>query len=179
MKDLFFSDGLGRLVKSCLNAIHGHIIAARSSVLVYLTHKMALPILKLVRKPEIFPYTAEELSAFQDGSLGKDLHTFLQVNNLGLLPYYARHDIKHILLNYRTTDEGEGCLQCFMLGNGHLSFPVLATVVYCFCTMPEHWHLFRKAYRRGRSSPAISDWKWFEILGLSTQVLQDKINIHP
>jgi ubiquinone biosynthesis protein Coq4 len=56
-----------------------------------------------------------------------------------LLPYYARHDIKHILLDYDTKNEGEGCLQCFMLGNGHVSFPVVATVLYGWATMPEHW----------------------------------------
>lgn len=156
--------------------VHATIIAWRSAVLVFLTHRMALPVLKLVRKPEIFPYTAEELNLFENGTLGKELHTFLQLNKLRLLPYYARHDIKHLLLDYCTTDEGEGCLQCFMLGNGHLSFPVIATVAYCFFTMPEYWHLFREAYRRGQLAPAISNWKWFEILGMETQVLQNKIN---
>ncbi|MCP9751697.1 hypothetical protein [Ferruginibacter sp. HRS2-29] len=156
--------------------MYKRIVKLRSLILVYLTHHMALPLLKLLRKNDVFPYSGEELHFFAPGTLGNQLAEFLDVNNLQLLPYYARHDIKHILLEYETTDEGEGSLQCFMLGNGHLSFPVAATVVYCFLTMPEHWHLFRKAYRRGKAAVRISDWKWFELLeepvvGLRRQII--------
>ncbi len=147
----------------------------RSELLVYLTHKMALPVLRIIRKPEIFPYTVPELMEFPDHTLGKDLVKFLEIKQLGLLPYYARHDIKHILLDYNTTDEGEGCLQCFMLGNGHISFPVLATVLYAVLTMPEYWASFKKAYKRGRKSNQISNWKWFEILEEPTTRLKQKI----
>jgi len=137
---------------------------------------MALPLLKMIRKEERFPYSREELTNFETGSLGKDLVEFIDDRELELLPYYARHDIKHILLEYDTTDDGEVCLQCFMLGNGHVSFPVIATVIYGFATMPEHWSLFRKAYRRGEKTAAISDWKWFEILTIPTYALRQKIN---
>jgi ubiquinone biosynthesis protein Coq4 len=147
----------------------------RSGVLVFLTHQMALPILKLIRKPERFPYTANELRNFPDHTLGKDLIVFLEKRELQLLPYYARHDMKHILLNYDTTEEGEGSLQCFMLGNGHISFPVLATVLYGLITMPEYWTSFKQAYTRGRNCIAIADWKWFEILTEKTEDLKSKI----
>lgn len=152
------------------------IIKLRSKLLVYLTHRMALPVLKLIRKPEIFPFTREELKNFPEETLGKDLSNFLKVKKLDLLPYYARHDIKHILLNYDTTDEGEGSLQCFMLGNGHVSFPVIATVVYAFVTMPEFWLGFKKAYARGRRCKPIADWKWFEILEQPTKSLIQQID---
>jgi len=148
----------------------------RSALLVFLTHRMALPLLKKIRKPEYFPYTADELAAFPAHTLGYDLAHFLHRKDLQLLPYYARHDIKHILLDYDTTDEGEGCLQCFMLGNGRLSFPVVATVLYGLFTMPEHWGAFRKAFRRGRKSIPIHNWKWFGILHEPTSVLKKKIN---
>lgn len=148
----------------------------RSAVLVYLTHEMALPLLKLVRRQEIFPYSMEELKKFPDNTMGKDLAVFLENKGLDLLPYYARHDIKHILLQYDTTDEGEGCLQCFMLGNGHVSFPVLATVMYGMVTMPEYWSSFRRAYQRGKKSEPIARWKWFEILEQPTASLMQRIN---
>lgn len=150
----------------------------RSAMLVYLTHKMALPVLRLIRRPERFPYTVEELKNFPDETLGKDLVDFLETKDLELLPHYARHDIKHILLGYDTTDEGESCLQCFMLGNRHVSFPVLATVLYGFVTMPEYWSSFKKAYRRGAQCKPISGWKWFEILGEKTTDLKNKIHEH-
>ena len=147
----------------------------RSGLLVYLTHRMALPVLRLIRKPELFPFTVEELKNFPDNTLGKDLINFLEIKGLDLLPYYARHDIKHILLEYDTTDEGEGCLQCFMLGNGHLSFPVIATVLYGFVTMPEYWGSFKRAYSRGKKCTPVSDWKWFEILAEKTTDLKHKM----
>jgi ubiquinone biosynthesis protein Coq4 len=150
----------------------------RSTLLVYLTHRMALPVLRIIRKPEIFPYTRDELKQFPDETLGKNLIDFLDAKQLDLLPYYARHDIKHILLDYDTTDDGEGCLQCFMLGNGHISFPVIATVVYAFVTMPEYWTSFKKAYSRGKKCVPIANWKWFEILHEPTHKLKQKINFN-
>lgn len=153
------------------------ITRLRSSLLVYLTHNMALPVLKMIRTPELFPYTTDELKSFSTGTLGNDLVQFLELRNLQLLPYYARHDIKHILLGYDTTDEGEGSLQCFMLGNRHLSFPVLATVIYCFITMPEYWGKFVRAFRRGRAVTPISQWRWFELLHQPTLQLQEQLRI--
>ena len=159
-----------------MNKFHSILISIRSNVLVFLTHNMALPMLRYVRKPELFPFTVAELKSFPNGTLGFDLVNFLERKNLKLLPHYARHDIKHILLEYDTTDEGEVCLQCFMLGNGHISFPVAATVLYGFVTMPEYWKKFRMAYRRGKNSITIKDWSWFSILQEPTQTLIHKIN---
>lgn len=156
-------------------SIYSFIKKCRSAVLVYLTHKMALPVLQLIRKPVVFPYSAEELKNFPEGTLGNELVNFLETKELQLLPYYARHDIKHILLDYDTTDKGEGCLQCFMLGNRHVSFPVIATVLYGLITMPEYWPSFKKAFKRGKKCRPIEDWKWFEILTEKTADLKNKI----
>ena len=146
----------------------------RCWVLVRLTHNVALPFLRLVRKPNKFPYDINQLSNFPEGSLGKDLHNFLQTKGLDLLPHYTRHDLKHIVLNYDTTEEGEACLQCFMLGNGRISFPVLATVVFSLITMPEYWKPMIRAYRHGRIAISIHDWEWNNILGENTNKLRLK-----
>lgn len=151
------------------------IIKLRSGILVWLTHRLALPVLKIIRRPERFPYSMAELNNFPAGTIGKDLADFLDNKELELLPYYARHDMKHILLDYDTTDEGEGCLQCFMLGNGHISFPVVATVLYCFTTMPEYWHHFVSAYKRGKQSEKIGSLNWFGILQTPTAELKQLI----
>lgn len=147
----------------------------RSALLVYLTHKMALPLLKVIRQPVVFPYTGDELQQFPEHSLGKELVNFLDVKKLNLLPYYAKHDIKHILLQYDTTDEGEVCLQCFMLGNSHISFPVLATVLYGVVTMPEYWGSFKTAFKRGQQYLPIEKWKWFELLPVSLNELRSNM----
>ena len=159
-----------------MRKIYSILIKLRSKLLVFLTHNMALPVLRFIRRPQVFPFTAAELKQFEPDTLGYELMYFLEKKNLELLPHYAKHDIKHILLEYDTTDEGEVCLQCFMLGNGHISFPVVATVLYGFVTMPEYWKKFRTAYRRGSKSITIKNWQWFSILQEPKQLLIYKIN---
>jgi ubiquinone biosynthesis protein Coq4 len=150
-------------------------IRVRSAILVFLTHQIALPMLKIVRRPNAFSYSKDELSQFPDGTLGKDLYIFLENRKLPLLKHYARHDLKHVLLNYDTTDEGEACLQSFMMGNGRVSFPVLATIIYSFLTMPEYWGRMRKAFRQGRQSRSFHQWKWNELLYEPTSKLRQQI----
>ena len=156
--------------------MHKHIIKIRSEILVFLTHNMALPFLKFVRKPMPFPYNMDTLCQMDKYTLGNDLFKFLRHKNLTLLPYYVKHDLKHILLEYDTTDEGEVCLQCFMLGNKHISFPVAATVLYGFLTMPEYWKKFIVAYKRGAKSASLKHCKWLELISEETIVLRSKIN---
>ncbi len=151
------------------------IIGLRAKILVILTHKLALPMLRRVRKPNDFKYSELELCLMPEGSLGNDLYMFLEKRNLPLLTHYARHDIKHVLLGYDTTDEGEVCLQSFMLGNGRVSFPVLATVIYGYLTMPEYWKKMRAAYKQGKQSTSFHYWNWNEMVHENTAVLQDRI----
>lgn len=150
-------------------------ITLRSAVLVFLTHRVALPMLQTVRRPGGFRYSELELYQMPEGSLGNDLYYFLEKRNLSLMPHYARHDIKHVLLGYDTTDEGEVCLQSFMLGNGRISFPVLATVVYGLVTMPEYWGRMRRAFRKGRASTSFHHWKWNEMVAIPTIELRNRI----
>jgi len=150
-------------------------IQMRSAILVFLTHKIALPVLKQTRNSNYFTWSELELFQMPAGSLGNDLYLFLENRNLPLLRHYARHDIKHVLLGYDTTDEGEVCLQSFMLGNGRISFPVLATVLFGLFTMPEHWSKMKTAYRKGRQSTAFHHWQWNELLYEPTCKLRSKI----
>ncbi|HEX6168246.1 MAG TPA: Coq4 family protein [Chitinophagaceae bacterium] len=151
------------------------VIKIRETILVFLTHKIALPMLKLVRRPNEFTYSEADLESLPSGTLGNDLIVFLRQRNLPLLKHYARHDLKHVLLGYDTTEEGEACLQSFMFGNGRVSFPVLATVGYSFLTMPEHWSKMKEAFIQGKKSTQIHSWKWNELLGEPTYELRRKI----
>ena len=154
------------------------LVKIRTAILVYLTHRIALPVLKIVRKPNPFTYNMGQLKYFPEGSLGNDLFHFLENRKLPLLTHYVRHDLKHVLLGYDTTDEGEACLQSFMLGNGRVSFPVLATVLYSFVTMPEHWKKMKQAYCLGKKGNSIHGWSWNELLPESTERLRKKIFDH-
>ena len=150
----------------------------RETILVLLTHKIALPMLKLVRRPNEFTYSEDELQSLPAGTLGNDLFVFLKQRNLPLLKHYARHDLKHVLLGYDTTEEGEACLQSFMFGNGRISLPVLATVAYGFITMPEYWNEMKKAFFLEKKSDPIHAWKWNELLKEPTTELRRKIFIN-
>ena len=69
-----------------------------------------------------------------------------------------------MVLDYPFTDEGEVSLQFFMLANGRISFPVLATAIYGLITMPEYYTSFRKAYQRGKEAKDLSSLDWFAIM---------------
>ena len=147
----------------------------RTAALVFLTHKIALPVLKIVRRPNAFNLSMEELQLLPDGTLGNDLYQFLEKRRLPLLKHYARHDIKHVLLQYDTTDEGEASLQCFMLGNGRISFPVVATVIFGIVTMPEYWKQMQLAFRKGRGCLPFHGWSWNDLVSVQTLELRKKI----
>jgi ubiquinone biosynthesis protein Coq4 len=152
-----------------------YLVKLRSAALIFLTHKIALPVLKHTRKPNDFNWSELELFQLPEGTLGNDLYLFLEKRNLPLLRHYARHDIKHVLLGYDTTDEGEVSLQSFMLGNGRVSFPVLATVIYGLITMPEYWGKMKKAYRRGRAAKTFHGWQWNVLVKEYTVDIRNKV----
>lgn len=147
-------------------------------MLVLLTHHLGLPALKIFRKPQPFPYTTEKLLQMEQGTMGRELIEFLQTKNLELLTHYTRHDLKHIVLCFDTTEEGELCLQSFMLGNGRVSFPVLATVLFGLFTAPEYWRKMFVSFREGKKCIAIHKWDWFELIPQQTTEIRNKIFKH-
>jgi Coenzyme Q (ubiquinone) biosynthesis protein Coq4 len=147
----------------------------RSRLLVLLTHSIALPVLKVIRRKKVFSYSIEQLSALPYETVGNELWQSLNENNLRLLPYYEKHDIKHVVLQYPFTDEGEVCLQFFMLANGRISFPVLITVIFGLLTMPEYYSSFKTAYRKGKLAADLQNLDWFSIIELPLCVVQEQI----
>ncbi len=150
----------------------------RCSCLVALTHNVALPVLKRFRKVKPFPYSQDTLQKMPASTIERELADFLHSKELPLLPHYARHDMKHVLLNYDTTEEGELCLQSFMFGNGRISFPVLATVVFGLLTAPEYWRKMYAAYQKGKQCISIHAWNWFDLLPQNINEVRNKIFSH-
>jgi hypothetical protein len=147
----------------------------RCYCMIFLTHHIALPVLKKIRNEEIFPYTMDQLTKMDTGTVGKDLANFLGSKKLPLLPHYARHDMKHVLLGFDTTEEGELCLQSFMLGNGRISLPVIATVLFGVLTSPEYWRKMHTAFRAGRNANCIHRWNWFTLVTQKTEDIRRNI----
>lgn len=136
----------------------------RKQLMIFLAHQVALPYFKLVRKNYRFPYTVSQLAAYADGTVGRELYLFFHHHNLDILPHYEKHDIKHVVLGYPPTEEGEVSLQCFMLANGRITLPVLCSVAVGFLIMPEHWKSFKKAWIKGRQTPQLDQLDWFSLI---------------
>lgn len=145
----------------------------REQLLVFLTHKVGMPYFKLVRKPVTFNYSVNELSLLPKGTVGNELYLFLRQHQLDLLPYYEKHDIKHIILEYPPNEKGEVCLQCFMLANGRYTIPVLLAVLFGFFTMPEYWSDFRKALVRGHRNKSLHQVNWFDLIPFNKKMIQE------
>ncbi len=147
----------------------------RKQFLVYLAHEVALPYLKLVRKSYQFPYSLKSLQHMPEGTVGRELYTFFFNNDLELMPYYEKHDIKHVVLGYPPTEEGEVSLQCFMLANRHYTVPTLFSVAVGIIIMPEKWRTFREAWIRGRRTSSLNHINWFELIPQPMQEVRAQI----
>lgn len=154
------------------------IVTVRCKLLVFLTHQLALPALRYFRKPKPFPYSFEQLKCLPEGTLGNDLAVFIETKNLQLLTHYARHDLKHIILGFDTTEEGELCLQSFMLGNGRISVPVLATVGFGLFTAPEFWRKMWLSFCMGKTCNSIHTWNWFSLIEMPTNEIRQQLNFN-
>lgn len=150
----------------------------RKRLLVYLAHEVALPYFRLVRKGYKFPYTVKQLQRFPEGTVGKALFHFFMDNQLEMLPHYEKHDVKHVVLGYPPTEEGEVCLQVFMLANGRITFPVIFSVCIGLLIMPEQWNLFFKAWQRGRATHSLKTLDWFGLVAQPLQSVQQQIFQH-
>ena len=63
------------------------LLKVREFILVFLTHKIALPMLRFVRRPNAFTYSEEELKMLPAGTLGNDLYVFLKERNSSIAQY--------------------------------------------------------------------------------------------
>lgn len=150
----------------------------RKRIMTYLAHEVALPYFRLVRKGYKFPYTVKQLQRFPEGTVGKELFHFFMKNDLDMLPHYEKHDVKHVVLGYPPTEEGEVCLQCFMLANGRITLPVIFSVLIGSIIMPEKWGSFIKAWKRGGSTHSLNKLDWFNLIPQQLQQIQQQIFNH-
>lgn len=142
-----------------------------------LTHKLALPLILMFRRGISFEYSLEQLLAFPDHTLGKDLAVYLKKKNFNLIPGYIRHDCKHILLGYEMDEEGEARMQFYFLGNRHYSVPVVTTAVLCFVLMPEHWTKFYYEFKKGRKSKPFYLTDFEKIIRMNISDLRNQFSI--
>lgn len=118
--------------------------------------RWSVPFLNLFRNPEAWPYPFEQLTEFEDETLGRELYNFLSIRNLGYLPKYEQHDSYHVLLGYGTTVTEELKLQSFMWGNKNSTFAGKVLFVIGYIVFPSKRSLFRREIIRGRNAKPLS-----------------------
>eukprot|EP00353_Schmidingerella_taraikaensis_P012094 CAMPEP_0185590812 /NCGR_PEP_ID=MMETSP0434-20130131/62164_1 /TAXON_ID=626734 ORGANISM="Favella taraikaensis, Strain Fe Narragansett Bay" /NCGR_SAMPLE_ID=MMETSP0434 /ASSEMBLY_ACC=CAM_ASM_000379 /LENGTH=105 /DNA_ID=CAMNT_0028215309 /DNA_START=71 /DNA_END=385 /DNA_ORIENTATION=- len=97
----------------------------------------------------------EALRRYDQGTLGKAIADCLDDKGLKLVPGFESHDLKHVLLDYKMDPIGEIRLQAFMVGNGNISLPSLAILIYGVILLPSQWRILRTDYRKGKSTQSI------------------------
>ena len=105
-----------------------------------------------------FHRKVDALRECPSGSLGREIAEILDARGLTLVPGYESHDLKHALLGFDMTPEGEVRMQAFMIGNGNYSLPSFAIFFFGALLLPELWPTFRTDFREGRQARPISGW---------------------
>lgn len=94
----------------------------------------------------------------REGTLGRAIWLFLRARNFELVPWYERHDLKHVLLGYPPYPPGEIRMQAFMFGNA--GFSVVHTLIFLSFVIwtPEVWPELPYHYRVGQLTKPIGHW---------------------
>lgn len=92
----------------------------------------------------------QSLLARKKDSFGFAIGSFLQKNEIELMPHLESHDVYHVVSGYPATVQGEAELIFFILGNGKKSFFTLGSAALAVILMPEWWEIYRKAFKRGK-----------------------------
>jgi len=120
--------------------------------------ELSITVIEHFSKMEPYHEKVTKLRGFPEKTLGKEISECLDNHNLTLVPKYESHDLKHVLLDYKMTAEGEIRMQAFMLGNGNYTIPCFAILTFGAILLPDLWLIFYSDFKKGRKSIKISEW---------------------
>lgn len=92
------------------------------------------------------------LRSLPPGTVGREIADTLDSKGYELLPFFADHDMKHIVLGYDMTEADELRMQLYMIGNGNRSpfclIPAMSVLFYprLWCEVRYHYHLGRAGH---------------------------------
>lgn len=107
---------------------------------------------------EVYNKQVSKLRKLKKGTLGKEIANCLDNYNLTLVPGFESHDLKHVLLDYKMTPEGEIRMQAFMIGNGNYSIPSFMILIFGSILLPDLWSVFYADFIKGKKSIPVSAW---------------------
>lgn len=135
-----------------------NILQKISRQLIKITFDTSVSTIKYFSKMDKYHKQVDKLRKLEKGTLGKEIADCLDNHKLTLVPKYESHDLKHILLNYKMTAEGEIRMQAFMIGNGNYSIPSFTIFFFGAILLPDLWLTFYMDFKKGRQTAPISKW---------------------
>ncbi len=117
----------------------------------------------------------QTLRKYEQGTLGKAIADCLEEQNLRLVPKFESHDLKHVLLNYKMDPIGEIRLQAFLVGNGNISIPSIAILIFGAVLLPSQWKILLGDFRKGSNTVSISSWSIETHAHLDLNTLQSEL----
>lgn len=136
---------------------------------------LAVSIIESLSDMKPYREKIDYLQSLPPETLGKDIANCLNQYNLNLIPGFESHDLKHVLLDYKMTPTDEIRLQAFMIGNGNISLPSIAILLFGSLLLPIKWRTFYSDFKFGKKIIPISEWTIDEFETKNTEELRNTI----
>ena len=96
------------------------------------------------------------LRTLPPGTVGREIADTLDRKGYELLPFFADHDMKHIVLGYDMTEADELRMQLYMIGNGNRSLACLLPTMVSIPFYPRLWREISRHYQSGKAGKPIT-----------------------
>lgn len=96
------------------------------------------------------------LRTLPPGTVGREIADTLDRKGYELLPFFADHDMKHIVLGYDMTEADELRMQLYMIGNGNRSLACLLPTMVSIPFYPRLWWEVAYHYQLGKAGKPIT-----------------------
>lgn len=121
----------------------------------------------------------EDYKKMPIGSLGRTYYNYLKSEKIKYRPNLIRHDLKHILLNYKMTMKDELRLHAFLLGNRSYNPLAVAHFLTCCLFVPKFIGRLRIDFNRGKEALRLKHIDLQRFVHLDLSVCRNKFNIKP
>ena len=101
----------------------------------------------------------EALEHCPDGTIGQGIWQMLNGGQYEPVPFYEKHDLKHVLLGYPPAACDEMRMQAFMFGNAGFSLSSLVMFGMFVVWTPEVWLELPYHFRVGQLTKPVGDWE--------------------
>lgn len=110
-------------------------------------------------------------------TVGNDIAKMLDENNLKLIPKFEEHDLKHLILEYGMTAQDEIKMQAYLFGNGNRR---VSCVLFLLSGIlfPSLWKEYYQEYKKGKSSPSISQLSIEDCMKLQTNDIRKRYKMN-